>query len=44
MANVRDFDDYADRQRGYGWRLLDFVTWLSWHLTVSRAVMNIKGR
>ena len=44
MPNVRDYEEDCDRQRGYGWRPLDFVTWLSWHLNVPRAVMKIKGR
>jgi len=44
MPNTTDYTEYCDRQRAYGWRPLDYVTWLSWHLNVSRATMNIKGK
>jgi hypothetical protein len=44
MPNTTDYPAYCDSQRAYGWRPLDFVTWLSWHLNVPRSVMSIKGR
>jgi hypothetical protein len=44
MPNTTDYPAYVARRTAYGFTSLDFVTWLSWHLNVSRATMNIKGR
>lgn len=44
MPNVRDYQNHCDDRRGYGWRPLDFMTWLSWHLNVPLAKMKHIGR
>ena len=44
MPNVKDYEDYKEMRAAYGFTSLDFVTWFSWHINVSRAVMKIPGR
>lgn len=38
------YEAHCAHYRGYGWRPLDFDTWLSWHLMKPRAELTDSDR